>query len=423
MKKILTLLLCALMIFGASACGGGDETNAAGAITLKLWTPVSGSDATVYNKMITKFNREHEGDVNVVHTSAVREEHYRSLKNNIPDSGPDIAILHSQLVQNYAENRYIVPLDDSFFAKNAVSADDYLPKVMNTLYYDGSMYGIPFDVHPIVLYYNKSIVGDNALPRTYGELVALAKKLTGGGVYGMPVSTLWPSEFLFTTALFQNGGTEINAQSEPMFSSVAGIAAAQVLRDFIHKDKISPENLQADQDLSMFTTGKAAFHINGVWMLANMQEQLSDNLGVMSLSNLFAKSENSQNNEVFARSHVMCAARTKRAMSDRKKQAIGTFIKWMSENSAQWTAAGQIPAYNPARETDEYKNARFLADFGNPENFRTSAAAVYFESGYEKVFEYVTSVMKNNTPDGELKSVLDKAADEARRAVESEKNG
>ena len=40
-----------------------------------------------------------------------------------------------------------------------------------------SYYGFPLDIHPIVLYYNKSLVGDNELPTNYSELMALAQKL------------------------------------------------------------------------------------------------------------------------------------------------------------------------------------------------------------------------------------------------------
>lgn len=98
-----------------------------------------------------------------------------------------------------------------------------------------------------------------------------------------------------------------------------------------------------------------------------------------------------------------------------------TFIKWMGENSAEWSGAGQIPAFNAARETDEFKNAPYVNDFGDPTIFRTAASATYFESGYETVFQYVTTIMTSGTSN--IAEQLKKAEEEAKKAVNTEMNG
>ena len=98
-----------------------------------------------------------------------------------------------------------------------------------------------------------------------------------------------------------------------------------------------------------------------------------------------------------------------------------TFIKWMGENSAEWSGAGQIPAFNAARETDTFKNAPYVSDFGDPSIFRTAASATYFESGYETVFQYVTTIMTSK--DSDITKLLADAEAEAKRAVNTEMNG
>ena len=253
-----------------------------------------------------------------------------------------MAIIHSQLVRNYAEYDYIVPIDSTFFTKETIDPDDYQANVMSTLIAgEDSYYGFPLDVHPIVLYYNKAIVGDNELPANFTELMTLAQELTdqSSGVWGLPVSTLWPTEFTYTTALYQAGGTEIDTEtSMPMFNSAEGAEAAENLRDIIYKYKVSPENLQTDADLNLFTTGKAAFHIQGCWSLLALEEALGDNLGVMSLSGLLTDKTGGNSRQVFARSHVFTVAAQRRNISQRKKEAMVTFIKWMGENSAGMVA-------------------------------------------------------------------------------------
>ena len=82
----------------------------------------------------------------------------------------------------------------------------------------------------------------------------------------------------------------------------------------------------------------------------------------MSLSGLLTDKTGGNSQQVMARSHVFTVARQKRTISQRKKEAMVTFIKWMGENSAEWSGAGQIPAFNAARETDEFKNAPYVND-------------------------------------------------------------
>lgn len=441
LKHLLAFLLILALMFTLVACGdpfeedpdgddpGGEIINPDGTVTksavnLKLWTPITGSDLTVFDRLITKFNREHDGSIKVTHTPEVRDNHYKNLLNNIPASGPDIAIIHSQLVMNYAANDYIVPIDDTFFKEQTINTDDYLQSIVNTLKQDGKLYGIPLDVHPIVVYYNKSIVGENKLPTNYSEFMALAQKLTNDtGVWGLPLSVMWPSEFVYTTSLFQNGGQEIDANSQPLFNSEQGAKAAEVLRDVIHKYQVSPTNLIADQDMNFFTSGKAAFHIQGSWALSGMKESLGDDLGILSLSGLLTDEKSETSNQVFGRSHCFCVAKTNKKMSDNKKNAIVTFIKWMGEHSDEWSTAGQIPAYNKARESDVFKNNEYLPLFGDANNFRTAKGATYYESGFETVFEYVTTIMKNNQTHDEIMATLTKAQQEAIKAVNSEKEG
>ena len=45
-----------------------------------------------------------------------------------------------------------------------------------------------------------------------------------------------------------------------------------------------------------------------------------------------------------------------RSPDSNEQQASKTFIKWMVEHSNEWAAAGMIPAYNPARNSAEFKN-------------------------------------------------------------------
>ena len=139
LKGLFSVVMAGAMTLGIAACGGGgdadseDGSGATGTVSLSLWTPITGADLTVFNRMITRFNQAYEGQIHIDHQSNVRETHYQNLKNNIPNNGPDMAIIHSQLVRNYAGYDYIVPIDSTFFTKETIDPDDYQANVMLSL--------------------------------------------------------------------------------------------------------------------------------------------------------------------------------------------------------------------------------------------------------------------------------------------------
>ncbi len=67
------------------------------------------------------------------------------------------------------------------------------------MHVDGKQYAVPFDTHPIVLYYNKDklaaagLIGDNGLPKDLNGIdnfnAALKKLQDGGTKWGMSTFT------------------------------------------------------------------------------------------------------------------------------------------------------------------------------------------------------------------------------------------
>ena len=43
-------------------------------------------------------------------------------------------------------------------------------------------------------------------------------------------------------------------------------------------------------------------------------------------------------------------------MTPEKRKAVLEVIAWMNKHSTFWATAGHLPAYNPARDNDEFRN-------------------------------------------------------------------
>ena len=62
----------------------------------------------------------------------------------------------------------LLPFDEELASRN-IPVDDYVESAWTGLNYQGKQYGIPLDVHPWVLYYNKDILGELGLLNSAGE--------------------------------------------------------------------------------------------------------------------------------------------------------------------------------------------------------------------------------------------------------------
>jgi multiple sugar transport system substrate-binding protein len=106
--------------------------------------------------------------------------------------------------------------------------------------------------------------------------------------------------------------------------------------------------------VALFTSGKAAMMINGVWEVPTMvdlheQGKLFE-WGAAELPVLFDHAS------TYADSHAFAIPKNQgKEMSPEKRDAVLEVISWIAHNSLFWATAGHIPAYAPVTETDEYK--------------------------------------------------------------------
>ncbi len=424
MKKIMVLMMivAAALTFVACRGGGGTTvpTDEGGKISLKFWNSLTGADGSVMRGLIAQFNQEHKDNIEVIETFTNEVDYYTNINLLVPmKKGPDVMIMHSYLVQSYANTGLIVPLESYIETSGVdIKSSDYMEDIFNSLYFENKLYGVPLDVHTVGIYYNKDLLDKYGLsvPTNREQLISAAKtvqtgeKVTSSQFWGLPLSTTWPSEWLFTASLYQNNGLEIDQNGDPAYNTTQGINALKALTDLIHVENLSPLNLGVDQDLFMFQTGKALFHIQGSWMLNSMIES-GINFGVLPVSQMFNLSDTATKNQIPVRSHTFVVPKPSVDMTERRQEAIMTFVKYLGDHSYIWATAGQIPASNIARATTEYQALPYHAGFGDITNFRISAQSPYFHQAFSPVYSRVTAAMSNKNYNAQL--LLNAAVEEA----------
>jgi multiple sugar transport system substrate-binding protein len=116
---------------------------------------------------------------------------------------------------------------------------------------------------------------------------------------------------------------------------------------------LQPQDVEADAEVSSFESGDSCMAITGIWQTTRFADALGDDFGAGPIPQIFDQPG------VWAGSHTL--AISKDASGD-TLQGVKHFISWLSANSANWAKAGQIPARNEVRDSDEFKAIPHIPD-------------------------------------------------------------
>jgi len=336
---------------GNTADAGGDKKPAGGKTQdLLFWTPFSGADGEFMKKIVDKYNASQDA-YKVKLVIQPNGEYYKLLDVALSSSKdrPDFAIMHVDQIPTYVNKSALQPMDD-LAAAAGINAADYVEAPVQYSTIDGKWYGIPLDIHPLVMYYNKDLfdkAGVTAPPTNREEFEAAVEKLTdkSKGQYGYVVPTLWPQQFIFPTLVWQNGGELWNG-TDVAYNSPEAIEMIQWMRGLIDKG-ISPANVQQDGENTLFLQGKNAIQFNGPWMMSQF-DKAGLNYGIAPVPQIGKAKQ-----AVFAGSHnfVVPKAVTDEAVLN----GVGDFLKYVGANSLDWAASGQALASKKMLESAEFK--------------------------------------------------------------------
>ncbi|MDQ0257241.1 multiple sugar transport system substrate-binding protein [Evansella vedderi] len=370
--KLLMAFMLSAAMFVAAGCseptqedpgnagGDGDDTTTEtpgdvgeAEITLEFWNGFTGPDGEDIAKIIADFNEKYEGEI-VIRSQTMPWANFYDQYRTVVTAGeaPDIAIMHLDQIAGYARYDLLTPLDE-LSADIGLVAKDFIPEVWNAGVYEGQRFGIPLDVHPLTLFYNVDLLeaaGYSEPPTTYDELLEMSLAIQEAtDAWGIAMPVFWPSNMIFYTSLMSHGGESVSEDGlTPLYNSPEGHEALQKMVDLVYKHEVSPSDVQADGEVTLFRQGNSAFHLNGIWMIAGFEQQDGLNFATAPVP-AFGDQE-----AVWAGSHNFVLPKQQDEDPDRLEAAM-KFIQFVSENSLQWAKAGQVPATYTVLESEEFK--------------------------------------------------------------------
>ncbi len=401
---------------------------ASAAETVVWWDFLGGGDGVRMKKLISDFNTENAGKIEIQGTTLDwGVPFYTKVQTSAAvGEGPDIMTYHASRIPLAVSQGTLSELTAEDWAAMGLGPDSFAKETFEAVNVEGKQYAVPFDTHPIVLYYNKDkleaagLIGADGLPTGLDGKdnfqAALQKLKDGGTQYGLAMTTA-DGGFAFRTIYSylcqQNGviGTDGDWLPGDNLDKLAN--AVQVVADWV-KAGVTPEYTDYPSAVALFTSGEAATMINGVWEVPTMTDLEAQgklfNWGAIELPVLFDRPC------TYADSHAFAIPNNAgKTVTPEKHAAVLEVIKWMSEQSLFWATAGHVPANIAVQSSDEYKAMQPQATYAkltanqvfDPKSVNAGVASPLFDAAGNAFAAAMNNEVDAKTAVDEMKASLD----------------
>jgi multiple sugar transport system substrate-binding protein len=260
------------------ACLGGCGVVGEGADTVVLrvsnWSG-AGDDSDferTVQEIYREFERRHPGvDVRV---EGIPDGYVsKVILSFVAGTEPDVMLLDASSAAIFIDNGVLADLTPMIRADTDFDVDDYFENVVSIARRGSSLFAIPNDFTPMVVYYNKRLFDKSgvAYPQpgwNFEDFRRTARALTiANEQYGFAFANWMPGWIMW---LWNNGGEVVSTQPRAMgvLNSDANAEAISFLRDMITVDKSAPSLAEAAAlGVDLFANGQAAMAVSGHWAL------------------------------------------------------------------------------------------------------------------------------------------------------------
>ncbi|TCI36265.1 MULTISPECIES: sugar ABC transporter substrate-binding protein [unclassified Exiguobacterium] len=293
-KKMFALTMSALMTTSLALAGcSGDEAGADGKVELTFMFRGNPEELKAYQATVKRFEEANK-DVKVTMVQTAPDQYDTKLKSAIAGRKiPDVFFYNPAQVKAYVNSGVLLDITEAVENSEDVKLDDIWEKGVDKYRFDGetlgegAIYGLPKDLGPFALGYNKTMFEDAGIalpdkdkPYTWDEFVDVAKQLTkdtnGDGKmdqYGTGFNVNWALQpFVWSNGAdwINEDGTKVTID-DPKF-----IEALQFFVDQQLKHGITPSigETQTLDTYQRWLKGQLAFFPVGPWDMAAFKEQL-----------------------------------------------------------------------------------------------------------------------------------------------------
>lgn len=230
-----------------------------------IWTSNEGA-AKAINEIKSDFEKEFKTKVVVEILNKDLTSLFKTA--SLTGKGPDILLWANDVSGELAQSGLIEPLDEL-----PTLTENFLPVSLKAFRYKGRLYGYPYAVESLVLFFNKDMV--KTPPKSFEELAALALKINKPeeNIYGFLYDI---KTFFFSFPILNASGGYIFGEKNSGLDSkdiginhqgfIDGLSFLQELNE----KRIIPSSTDRGIAFENFKAGRLAFTIDGPWAIKDL---------------------------------------------------------------------------------------------------------------------------------------------------------
>jgi multiple sugar transport system substrate-binding protein len=344
--------------------------------TLTFWDFLSGGDGVRMKQIVSDFNKS-QSEIQVAESTLTWGEPFYTKVHTAVVSGqtPDVMTYHLSHFPAGILAKDLRASTPAELERAGLKTSDFQQSLIDKSLEDSKkfghtdqLFGIPLDIHTLVLYYNKTalqkagLLGADGKPSGLDGIDSFTKMLAdlkakthlipvSANIHPQDPASLWR---VWYTLFKQQKGTFVK-DGQLSFDDVSnqGAKALQVMTDWA-KEGLIPKNTSYASMVALFTAGRTGFMFNGNWEVPTLvdlqkQKKLPFEYGIIAFPKLYEAPD------TWADSHQLAIPNnSKTPASPEKVQAALKFIAFVVKQQT-WAGGGHIPAYLPVQESEAYK--------------------------------------------------------------------
>lgn len=266
MKKILIGIAALASLFAFDGCNKKSD----GTVTLTVWESTNGPDEFI-RQAGAKYTEKHP-NVKIKYVNVELGDSVNQIALDGPaGKGADVFAAPHDRLGSLVAGGHVLPTNNLDEIKSKA-----LASCIKALTYNGTTYGYPVSAETSALFYNKKLISENEVPKTWEDLAAFAKdfnsKNPGKRGFVMNVGEAYYT-VIFTTEngnrLFGKDGNEGTKTYINTPDAVNGMKFFQSLRSALDVPAADLDTATID---GAFQSGNVALHITGLWNVKPFEE-------------------------------------------------------------------------------------------------------------------------------------------------------
>ncbi|WP_350258716.1 sugar ABC transporter substrate-binding protein [Scrofimicrobium sp. R131] len=255
-----------------SSDGGGDSSSSGVTVTWDMWA--GSQDDMDWVENTAEIARKENPDITIKTQTSAWNDYFTKLTTNM--SSGNLACITSMNGQRLSGfTQALSPLTDEDLATAGLSKDDFTAGSLDIMSYDGTLYGLPYDVAAMLVYYNKDMfeetgTAEPTLDWTFDDFETAAKGTTTDKHKGFGIGM---GEFQWMALPIAKSGLQpVNEAGELDLTAQGFVDAATWYGGLVTDQKVAGEVPSASETgwgEQEYNAGNVAMAVDGTWNAAS----------------------------------------------------------------------------------------------------------------------------------------------------------